>query len=117
MFDFDDVQAKAPATPQQVAKVQVVIDEIFREDYYVMKWDVVKHTKPLTGLTVEELLKPFQDFWSSLPDSKAARRFPYFLVCDLAESYCYDLIHDEADCRPIPQVDSPDDDPKSCYHC
>lgn len=114
---FDDVHAKATATPEQIAKVQDVIDAIYREDYYIMKWLAVKHTKPLTGLTVEELLKPFQDFWSSLPETLSIRRFPFFQVCDLAESYCFGLIHDEADCDPVHEVDSPDDDPKSCYHC
>ena len=72
---FDDVQAKATATPEQVAKAQDVIDAIYREDYYIMNWNAVKHTKPLTGLTVEELLKPFQDFWSSLPETLSIRRF------------------------------------------
>ena len=53
----------------------------------------------------------------SLPDSGSIRRAPFFAVCDLAESYCFGLIYDEADCDPDHEVDSPDDDPKSCYHC
>lgn len=104
---FDDVQAKATATPEQVAKVQDVIGAIFREDYYVMNWNVVKHTKPLTGLTLEEILKPFQDFWNQLPDSKAVRRAPFFDVCDLAEAYCFGLIHEVEELAH--ELDCPDE--------
>ena len=107
---FDDVQAKATATPEQIAMVQYVIDAIFREDYYVMKWNAVKHAKPLTGLTVEELLKPFQDFWDSLPDSGTVRRFPFFPVCDLAESYCFGLIYDDGEFDAAHEIDSPEGD-------
>lgn len=105
---FEDQPATRIATPVQIGRVQEVIDAIFREDYYVNNWSVVKHAKPLTGSTIEELLKPFQDFWSSLPESMAIRRSPFFAVCDLAEVYAFGLIHDEADCDPVHEVDSPD---------
>ena len=95
--------------------VNVAVSEEMRASNGVEKLDFP--FQPLPGLTVEELLKPFQDFWSSLPETLSIRRFPFFPVCDLAESYCFGLIHDEADCDPVHEVDSPDDDPKSCYHC
>lgn len=114
---FEECSAKAHPTPEQLAHVQSVIDSIWRADYYLPQWDAVRHANALSGLTLEEILKPFRDFWNQLPESKAIRRDPFFDVCDLAEAYCFGLIHDEADCDPVHEVDSPDDDPKSCYHC
>ncbi len=68
-------------------QAQACIDDIKREDYYVTRWEVCQHKKPLADCTREELLKPFQDFWELLPDSGNIRRTPFFAVCNLAEEY------------------------------
>lgn len=70
-------------------KVQEVIKQIYAYDYFVAGWQEVKHKKPLEECSTEELLRPFQDFWSLLPDSRSCRREPFFAICDLAEEYCF----------------------------
>lgn len=104
---FEECSAKAPPTPEQLAHVQSVIDAIWRAEYYLPQWDAVRHTTALSGMVLEEMLKPFQDFWDALPDSKSVRRAPFFDVCDLAEAYCFDLIHEVDDLAH--ELDTPDE--------
>ena len=103
---FTDKKANAAPTNEQLAHVEAVIAAMRREDYYLSLWDAVKHTKPLSAHTLDSLLKPFQDFWNMLPESKSIRRVPFFGVCDLAEAYCFDLVHEPDELAHV--VDTPD---------
>lgn len=104
---FEECSAKALPTPEQLAHVQSVIDSIWRAEYYLPLWGAVRHANALSGLTLEGLLKPFQDFWNQLPESKAIRRDPFFDVFELAEAYCFDLTHEVEELAH--ELDTPDE--------
>lgn len=71
------------------AQVEHVIREIHHHGYFVDRWTKVEHKKPLQQCSKSELLAPFQHFWELLPDHAGIRTHPFFLVCDLAEEYCF----------------------------
>jgi hypothetical protein len=72
-----------------VLKVEAVVKEIKSDHYYLHIWKNVSHKKPLDECTRTELLKPFQDFWNALPDTKSIRTGPFFKICDLAVEWVF----------------------------
>lgn len=72
-----------------VREARHCIHEIHTHAYFLDRWRSVEHTKPLEDCNKMELLKPFQDFYQLLPLKTAVRVHPFFLVCDLAEEYCF----------------------------
>lgn len=80
-------------------QVEHVIHEIHTHAYFVDRWKRVEHKKPLALCSKHELLEPFQHFWELLPDHRSIRVHPFFLVCDLAEEYCFGSEHADPDSR------------------
>lgn len=72
-----------------LSKALDVIASIYEQDFYVSIWESVAHKQPITELEKRDILKPFQDFWNTLPDTPYIRREPFFAICDLAEEYMF----------------------------
>ncbi len=76
--------------------IRKVIQAIHDENYFVLRWEQVKHKKPLEEYTsLKEVLEPFQLFWEALPDSPAIHRAPFTAICALAEEYCFGTLTGE----------------------
>ena len=73
----------------QVAHLQ---RSIFEESYFVALWQAQLAKRNMTTASIvlhqdddSQLVLLCQDMWDALPDNPSIRRFPFFLLCDVAE--------------------------------
>lgn len=70
------------------SKAKECIRCIYADCYFIPLWELSKHDREIDEISdIDELLYPFHDFWERLPEDQCIRRYPFELVCQLAEEY------------------------------
>lgn len=77
-------------------EVIMLESKIFSGNYYTACWIAAKKAYPgsITSKSLEELLHLLQLFWRKLPDSRAIRTNPFFLLCNLIETIEEEIQHE-----------------------
>lgn len=73
-------------------KMSKLQDEIYRHKYYVDLYHSALSTHNMSTASIDQgefkdqkIIRMCNTFWDSLPDSPDIRRFPFFLLCEIAE--------------------------------